>query len=147
MLLSPRKENYGRLKCKQFIPGERSNRTIDLIEQRRDAVPFGIWPPYQALYFESMAFLTASAVQSVRELNDALEAWSSNSDEERPEFNPQHILNAVQNIIQHAAALGRYFGPSDENGRHAERVPSGSAEQSSGCSGPAANLTRTRTWP
>jgi hypothetical protein len=84
--------------------------------------PFGIWPPYQALYFESMAFLTASAVQSVRELNNALEAWSSSSDEERPEFNPEHILNAVQNIIQHAAALGRYFWPSDENGRHAERA-------------------------
>jgi hypothetical protein len=83
---------------------------------------FGIWPPHQALYFESMAFVTASAVQSVRELNDALEVWSSCSEEEITHFNLERILNPVQNIIQQGAALSRYFWPSDESSRRVKRA-------------------------
>jgi hypothetical protein len=81
---------------------------------------FEIWPPHQALYFESMAFLTASAVQSVGELNGALGVWGSSS--EITNFNLDRILNPVQNIIQQGAALSRYFWPSGKSDRRMKRA-------------------------
>lgn len=63
----------------------------------------GIHPPYQAFYYHSMAFITASAAQSAEDLNKALKDWPSCSDDT--------VLNPVQNIVLQAGALSRYFWP------------------------------------
>jgi antitoxin component of MazEF toxin-antitoxin module len=83
---------------------------------------FEIWPMHEAFYFESMFFLTASAVRSVGELSDALKVWSSCSEEEITSFSLDRILNPVQNIIQQGAALSRYFWPSGKSDRRAKRA-------------------------
>ena len=83
---------------------------------------FEIWPIHEAFYFESILFLTASAVRSVGELNDALKVWSSRSEKEITSFSLDRILNPVQNIIQQGAALSRYFWPSDKSDRRAKRA-------------------------
>jgi hypothetical protein len=74
----------------------------------------GIHPPYQAFYYHSMAFITASAAQSAKDLNRALKSGPSCLDDA--------VLNPVQNIVLQAAALSRYFWPAYRQDIHSDRA-------------------------
>jgi|SRR6185312_680706 len=80
----------------------------------------GIWPPYVIFYIEAMNFSTTSALLSVEtiygHLNSAkIDASSSN-------ISQQEILDSLQNIINHAAVLSRYFWAVKDSEHHKKRA-------------------------
>lgn len=72
-----------------------------------DNEDFGIFPPYEVLYLESMLFITESAAQSLESAAIELEKFAANA----PDFDQNGTLNHLQNIIIQGAALSRYFWP------------------------------------
>jgi len=78
---------------------------------------YGIWPPYQAFYIESMLTVTSSAVESAERL---ARIFDPEADLEGIAEND--VLNWVQNIIAQAATLSRYFWTSKPKEKtHRER--------------------------
>lgn len=82
-----------------------------------------IWPPYEAFYIHGMLFNTQSAFRSIARISHAFDNLPDNWMEEGIDRTlTQAILNDMQNIIVHGAALSRYFWPirkgHEERGAH-----------------------------
>jgi hypothetical protein len=80
----------------------------------------GIWPPYEAFYIEAMLFNTRSAMASINWISDSLErVLQETSDDPAHPLDKNRLLDELQNLVQHAAALSRYFWPVSKghNGR------------------------------
>lgn len=77
-----------------------------------------IHPPYQIFYRQSINFCLMSAVQSIQMVNEFIDEIDR-SEETHPlqKFDPQIILNELQNIIVQGAAVSRYFWPVGEKHR------------------------------
>ena len=72
----------------------------------------GIWPPYKTFYIEAMLFNTRSAVASIERVSVTIEALIEDTcGELLGRIDRRGLLNEVQNIVQQAAALSRYFWP------------------------------------
>jgi hypothetical protein len=71
----------------------------------------GIWPPYEAFYIQAMLFNSRSAIASIERLSDALESLSEDTSYPLPVRESGEILNDLQNVVTHGAALSRYFWP------------------------------------
>jgi hypothetical protein len=79
-----------------------------------------IWPPYEAFYINGMLFNAQSAFRSIARISHAFENLPENAMEKGLDRALTHnILNDLQNIIVHGAALSRYFWPVRKG--HAER--------------------------
>jgi len=80
---------------------------------------FEIFPPYEAFYLVSLLFCTESALRSAEWVSDFFEQLQK---DEKLEFNPQLLLNQMQNIVLQGAAISRYFWPTEPaKKRHAAR--------------------------
>lgn len=69
-----------------------------------------IWPPYEAFYIDSMLFSSSSAAESVHAVADALAAISRGT-LDRADLVEDALLNQLQNLVLHGAALSRFFWP------------------------------------
>lgn len=79
-----------------------------------------IWPPYEAFYINGMLFNAESAFRSIARISHAFETLPEVAMEEGLDrVLTYNILNDLQNIIVHGAALSRYFWPVRKG--HAER--------------------------
>lgn len=71
-----------------------------------------IWPPYEAFYIHGMLFNAQSAFRSIARISHAFDNLPENALEDGLDrSHTQAILNDLQNIIVHGAALSRYFWP------------------------------------
>lgn len=84
----------------------------------------GIWPPYQAFYVEAMLFNTRSAMASIERVSVTIDALTKDpSGELFDRIDRRGLLNELQNIVQQAAALSRYFWPMTKgNERYESRA-------------------------
>lgn len=78
----------------------------------------GIWPPYEAFYIEAMLFNGVSALRSCEEIANALQKYDQEG------FNEEQLLDNLQNLVMHGAALSRYFWPARKgsHGEHEQRA-------------------------
>src|SRR5689334_18838746 len=67
---------------------------------------FAIWPPYEAFYIQAMLFNSRAALASIDHVSANLEALSAGK-----AIDSDELLNNLQNIVIHGAALSRYFWP------------------------------------
>ncbi len=67
--------------------------------------PIAAWGPYQMFYIESMFTICQSARSSLMLLQDK-------DSPDIQDIEPNVLLDQIQNIVQQAAALSRYFWPS-----------------------------------
>ena len=78
----------------------------------KETLVSGIWSPHEAFYLESMLFCTTSALGAAQQVRAALHVGS-----QHPPSSPvwresaKAIVNGVQTVAIHAAALSRYFWP------------------------------------
>lgn len=80
----------------------------------------GVEVVHEAFYIEGMLFNARTAVASLQHANSLLVL--AGGKEEIPPDMQDEILNNIQNIILHAAALSRYFWPIRKNDNlHKER--------------------------
>lgn len=80
-----------------------------------------IWPPYEAFYIQGMLFNAQSAFRSIARISHAFDNLSNDVEEKGfDRIFTQVILNDMQNIIVHGAALSRYFWPIRKG--HEERA-------------------------
>ena len=88
-----------------------------------NVVPDGIWPPHEVFYIESMLHSTASALRAADEVREALDAGSrcapSSVEWQECAFT---IVNGVQALVAHAAAISRYFWPARGKEPHLSRA-------------------------
>ena len=75
----------------------------------KESPPFEINPVHEAFYILSLLFCTKSAKDSAYALMDLLHRF----EEGDQDFEHQVPLNHVQNIVLQAAAVSRFFWPSD----------------------------------
>lgn len=80
-----------------------------------DPVEFGIWPPYEAFYIEAMLFSTTAAINAASQVRSALDEGSKHL----PTSNEwQHyalaIVDGIQALATHSAALSRYLWPASK---------------------------------
>jgi hypothetical protein len=74
---------------------------------------FAIWPPYEAFYIQAMLFNARAALASIGEAERILKAMSNGeSIESGPDTDSDALLNSLQNVVIHGAALSRYFWPA-----------------------------------
>lgn len=80
-----------------------------------------IWPPYEAFYINGMLFNAQCAFRSIARISHAFENLPETTMVEGVDRALTHnILNDLQNIIVHGAALSRYFWPVRKG--HEERA-------------------------
>lgn len=84
------------------------------MEQTND---YKIWYPYEVFYIESMLTITRTAMFDQSVLRDMMKKDITNE----KEFNDHLVVDSVQNIITHAAAISRYFWPVKQNEVHGKR--------------------------
>ena len=73
---------------------------------------YPIWPPYEAFYISSMLFNTQSAYASIEVVASAIDHLSNgDSDDPLADLDQHSVLNELQNIVVHGAAVSRYFWP------------------------------------
>lgn len=72
----------------------------------------GIQPIYKAFYIQSMLFNSSTAIAAMEHANIMLGLVED--EDEIPSDMKDEILNSVQSIIMHSAALSRYFWPVRE---------------------------------
>jgi hypothetical protein len=76
----------------------------------------GIHPPYEVFYIEAMLFNTSSALTSVESINATLEAIAEDQAGELfQRLDHRALLDELQNVVVHAAALSPYFWPTSTN--------------------------------
>jgi hypothetical protein len=77
--------------------------------------PERIWPPHEAFYIKSMLFNAIAAASSIEQINAVMHVVRENSPEDPLSALPvAYLLEHLQNLVLHAAALSRYFWPSRE---------------------------------
>ena len=88
-----------------------------------NVVPDGIWPPHEVFYIESMLHSTASALRAADEVREALDAGSrcASSSAEWQKC-AVTIVNGVQALVAHAAAISRYVWPARGKEPHLSRA-------------------------
>jgi hypothetical protein len=69
----------------------------------------GIWPPHRMFYIESMLFNSQAACASISAVADVLAALEQGSPSET--IDTHAVLNEIQSIVLHGAAVSRYFWP------------------------------------
>lgn len=86
-------------------------------------IPGGIWPPHEAFYIESMLHSTQAALRAAEEVRGALNAGSKCAPSS-PEWHEYAftIINGVQALIAHVAAVSRYFWPARNKEPHLSRA-------------------------
>src|SRR6478609_45056 len=77
---------------------------------------YKIFYPYEVFYIESMLTITRTAMQDQASLRIIIEELIAGKME-----NKDLILDIVQNIINHAASISRYFWPSNSDKIHKRR--------------------------
>jgi hypothetical protein len=80
-----------------------------------------IWPPYEAFYIEAMLFNSTSVLESSKLVGQWIDLFEKSERENLPYPPQQVILDALQNLVNHAAALSRYFWPSRDKDIHKDR--------------------------
>src|SRR5665213_2856766 len=71
-----------------------------------------IFPPYEVFYIESLLFSTTSALASATWFSSELHRLATDeTDGVDPSFDPDDMLDNLQNIVIQAAAVSRYFWP------------------------------------
>ena len=78
---------------------------------------FFIWTPHQAFYIQSMLFNTVSALASCDEASEYVKAISEGKI--GPQDRKDELLDCLQNLVNQAGAISRYFFPSSEDPRKA----------------------------
>ena len=73
--------------------------------------PPGISPPFEAFYIDCMFWNASSAKRSIDEVNEWLRLVAAD-DPRTLELPKPELFDRLQNIIQQAAALSRYFWPT-----------------------------------
>ena len=88
-----------------------------------ETVPDGIWPPHEVFYIESILHSTAAALRAADEVREALDA-GRRCDPSSQEWQEcaLTIVNSVQALIAHAAAVSRYFWPVRDKEPHLSRA-------------------------
>ncbi|MHB1058059.1 MAG: hypothetical protein ACYC0F_09280 [Rhodanobacter sp.] len=69
----------------------------------------GIWPPHRMFYIESMLFNSQAACASISIVADAITALGQGIPRET--IDTHAVLNEIQSIVLHGAAVSRYFWP------------------------------------
>lgn len=87
------------------------------------AEDWGIFPPFEAFYIEMLLWHTTAAKGSI----DVVGEWMSlieAEDERALELKKPQLFGHLQNIVQHAGAISRYFWPSKpgQNAIHEKRA-------------------------
>lgn len=78
----------------------------------------GIQPPHLAFYSEAIRFNVEAAMTSIEFIADFIKMTNETQGEYEMTSKLQHeILDNIQNMLLHAAALSRYFWPSN-SGKH-----------------------------
>ncbi len=71
-----------------------------------------IWPPFEAFYIHGMLFNAQSALRSTLRISHEFEKLPEKATmDDLAALQTHSILNDLQNIIIHGAALSRYFWP------------------------------------
>lgn len=87
-----------------------------------DPLPDGIWPPHEAFYLEALLYLTTAALHAADEVAIALEHGSQHQSDSPEWQEAAHtIIDGVQTLATHAAAISRYFWPSRSQPPHRRR--------------------------
>lgn len=79
-----------------------------------------IYPPFEAFYIESMLWHTESARQSIKAVGDWI-ALIENKDERALELPKESLFSHLQNIVQQAGAISRFFWPVRNDKIHKNR--------------------------
>jgi len=80
---------------------------------------FSIWAPHQAFYIQSMLFNTNSAFQSCRIAEKIIKKISDG--EIDPQEKKDILLDCLQNVVNQAGAISRYFFPSRDGVKGADK--------------------------
>jgi hypothetical protein len=72
-----------------------------------------IFPPFEAFYIEMLLWHTTAAKTSIDVVGEWLELFRAN-DKKALELKKPQLFGHLQNIIQQAGAISRYFWPSKE---------------------------------
>jgi hypothetical protein len=78
--------------------------------ETHDHLP-SIWTPYQVFYIHSMLFNSASAMQSLTEIDAIFRKIFSTPTVDPDDVPTKRILDNLQNLVLQAASLSRYFWP------------------------------------
>ncbi len=86
-----------------------------------------IWPPFEALYIQSMLFNSMSAIRSIAHLETIFAELPEHPAVDDVQHLPMKVvLDELQNVVLQAAALSRYFWPvrkeHEQRGRLLRRV-------------------------
>ncbi|MEG3127009.1 hypothetical protein SC171_05510 [Pantoea cypripedii] len=86
------------------------------------ASEFDIFPPFEALYIDSMLWHTNSALDAIKCVGDWIELIVAD-DKKSLELSKEKLFEQLQLIIQHAASLSKYLWPirGGENSLHQRR--------------------------
>ena len=84
---------------------------------RMDTEDFGIWPPYEAFYIESMLLISSSAVEYSQRLSTIFDNQA-----DLKNITSDDVLDWLQNIIIQAAALSRYFWPTKNRDKELDKL-------------------------
>lgn len=71
----------------------------------------GIHPPFEAFYIECLLWHSTSAIKSIRTVTEWLRLVKAD-DRRALELPKAELFEALQNTVQQAAALSRYFWPA-----------------------------------
>ena len=82
-----------------------------------DTEDFGIWPPYEAFYIESMLLISSSAVEYSQRLSTIFDNQAGLEN-----ITSDDVLDWLQNIIIQAAALSRYFWPAKNKDKKLDKL-------------------------
>lgn len=85
-------------------------------ESQENNEDYKIWYPYEIFYIESMLSITRTAMVEQTLFRTTIEQLSQGK-----EVNREIIIDSVQNIINYAASISRYFWPSSTQTIHKKR--------------------------
>ena len=86
-------------------------------ESQENIEDYKIWYPYEIFYIESMLSITRTAMDDQTLFRNTLEHLAQGNDLNQEVI----IIDTVQNIINHAASISRYFWPSSTQNIHKKR--------------------------
>ena len=93
---------------------KRSFMPLEIMKNKRAITPdFGIHPPLEALYIESMLRHTSSAKRSINVVKDWM-TLINREDHQALDLPKSELFEHLQNILHQAGCISRYFFPSRE---------------------------------
>jgi hypothetical protein len=76
---------------------------------------YGIWPPYEILYIESLLSKTKIAITDYETLDEII------SDQKKFDIDSLKLIDLAENIINQGAAISRYLFPSRNRGTNGRK--------------------------